>query len=74
MGSDATSRACELPPLIIKDNYPKKTLVLDLDETLVHCTTNWIENPDLVFPVDFAGVTYRVNIIFLFYNLKKKKL
>jgi TFIIF-interacting CTD phosphatase-like protein len=29
----------------------KITLVLDLDETLVHCTVEPIENPDLVFPV-----------------------
>jgi CTD small phosphatase-like protein 2 len=27
------------------------TLVLDLDETLVHCTVDPVENPDLVFPV-----------------------
>lgn len=27
------------------------TLALDLDETLVHCTIEPIENPDLIFPV-----------------------
>lgn len=27
------------------------TLALDLDETLVHCTVDPIEKPDLVFPV-----------------------
>lgn len=29
----------------------KKTLVLDLDETLVHCTVAPMADPDLVFPV-----------------------
>jgi hypothetical protein len=30
---------------------PLKTLVLDLDETLVHCTVAPIPDPDLIFPV-----------------------
>ncbi len=30
---------------------PRTTLVLDLDETLVHCTVEPIPKPDLVFPV-----------------------
>ncbi len=34
-----------------KNGGKKITLVLDLDETLVHCTVEPIENPDLVFPV-----------------------
>lgn len=29
----------------------KKTLVLDLDETLVHCTVAPMADPDLIFPV-----------------------
>lgn len=36
------------------------TLVLDLDETLVHCATNQVENPDLVFPVEYNGINYNV--------------
>lgn len=32
-------------------NTGKLTLALDLDETLVHCTVDPIEKPDLVFPV-----------------------
>ena len=32
-----------------------KTLVLDLDETLVHSQFNQIKNPDFVIPVDIEG-------------------
>jgi len=40
----------------------KPTLVLDLDETLVHCTVEPIEKPDLVFPVSFNGTMYDVYV------------
>jgi len=40
----------------------KVCLVLDLDETLVHCTVEPIENPDMVFPVEFGGVEYKVHV------------
>lgn len=40
----------------------KPTLVLDLDETLVHCTVVPIPNPDLTFPVTFNGVLYDVYV------------
>jgi hypothetical protein len=36
------------------------TLVLDLDETLVHCTVEPVPDPDMVFPVEFNGVQYQV--------------
>eukprot|EP00981_Chlorochromonas_danica_P009736 scaffold2801_cov161-Ochromonas_danica.AAC.16 len=36
------------------------TLVLDLDETLVHCTVEAVEKADVVFPVEFNGTTYKV--------------
>jgi CTD small phosphatase-like protein 2 len=39
---------------------PRPTLVLDLDETLVHCSTEPISGVDLVFPVVWNGVEYRV--------------
>jgi RNA polymerase II subunit A small phosphatase-like protein len=32
-----------------------KTLVLDLDETLVHSQFNQIKNPDYVIPVNIDG-------------------
>lgn len=49
-----------LPP---KDNdAPPISLVLDLDETLVHCTTEEVANADLTFPVEFHGMTYQVYV------------
>jgi NLI interacting factor-like phosphatase len=42
---------------------PDKTLVLDLDETLVHCSVEPPEVPaDLTFPVVFHGITYTVHV------------
>lgn len=46
-----------LPKLKEKD---KKTLVLDLDETLVHCSLEKIDNPDLVFKVPFFDEEFEV--------------
>ncbi|KAK9728360.1 hypothetical protein K7432_001150 [Basidiobolus ranarum] len=40
---------------------PKITLVLDLDETLVHCTVADMENPDVRFPVRFQGIVQEVH-------------
>jgi len=50
-----------LPP---KDkNDPRQTLVLDLDETLVHCTVEPnTPNVDMVFPVVFHGMEYQVHV------------
>ncbi|GAX14077.1 hypothetical protein FisN_8Hh087 [Fistulifera solaris] len=49
-----------LPP---KDpQAPPITLVLDLDETLVHCSVEPVDDADLVFPVDFHGITYQVHV------------
>ncbi|KAJ2787522.1 hypothetical protein GGI15_000653 [Coemansia interrupta] len=39
---------------------PPITLVLDLDETLVHCALNKVDNADLVFQVEYNGVNYDV--------------
>lgn len=39
-----------------------KTLVLDLDETLVHCTVAPIPDPDLIFPVLFNGTVHQVYV------------
>jgi hypothetical protein len=51
-----------LPPKGDKD--PEKTLVLDLDETLVHCTVegNGSTSPDITFPVTFHGTTYTLHV------------
>ena len=40
---------------------PKLTVVLDLDETLVHCNTLPIESPDVSFPVTFNGTDYTIS-------------
>jgi len=48
-------------PMLPPKNDDLPTLVLDLDETLVHCCTNPLPDPDLVFNVEFSGVTYNVN-------------
>ena len=65
-----------LPPLTtqLKDRtpvLPRKTrssppitLVLDLDETLVHCSTVPLENADLEFPVEFNDTLYKVIVVF----------
>eukprot|EP00727_Mastigamoeba_balamuthi_P014434 m51a1_g9615 putative ctd phosphatase-like protein (477) ;mRNA; r:1083327-1085092 len=39
---------------------PRATLVLDLDETLVHCSTEPVAGADVVFPVVWNGIEYRV--------------
>lgn len=43
-----------------EEREKKFTLVLDLDETLVHCSTESLTQPDLVFPVIFNSVEYTV--------------
>jgi len=43
--------------------YGKKTLVLDLDETLVHSSFEPCENPDIVLPIRMQGSTYRINVM-----------
>ena len=52
-------RTC-LPPKATDDD--RMTLVLDLDETLVHCTVDATPNADLVFPVFFHGMEYQVHV------------
>jgi TFIIF-interacting CTD phosphatase-like protein len=41
---------------------PPVSLVLDLDETLVHCTIEPTPDADLQFPVVFHGITYQVHV------------
>jgi CTD small phosphatase-like protein 2 len=43
-------------------NSQAVTLVLDLDETLVHCSVEGGGPADLVFPVNFNGVQYQVGV------------
>ena len=54
----ATKGEARLPPQIKE----RRTLVLDLDETLVHCSVDPISKPDLTFPVRFNGIFYEVYV------------
>jgi TFIIF-interacting CTD phosphatases, including NLI-interacting factor len=49
-----------LPPKDPSD--PPISLVLDLDETLVHCTVEPISDADMTFPVVFNGLQYKVHV------------
>lgn len=52
----------------MKGEVNKKTLVLDLDETLVHSSLEKIDNPDLVFKVPFFDEEFEV--MYHLFNLK----
>jgi CTD small phosphatase-like protein 2 len=41
---------------------PRISLVLDLDETLVHCSVEPVPDADMTFPVEFNGQMYRVYV------------
>lgn len=43
-----------------KASAPLVSLVLDLDETLVHCSVDPITDADLTFGVTFNGCNYQV--------------
>jgi len=49
-----------LPPQRECGMEGRHTLVLDLDETLVHCSVDKVEHCDAIFPVTFNGDQYKV--------------
>ena len=51
-----------LPPKS-KELFNKKTLILDLDETLVHSSFTTFEKNDIVLNVDFEGVMYNIYVL-----------
>lgn len=59
-----TSRPKALPPLdiTVPPSIPPICLVLDLDETLVHCTVEPVSDADMIFPVEFNGTEYQVHV------------
>ena len=42
---------------------PAVTLVLDLDETLVHCSTDPMEAPDITFSVNWNGYLFNISAL-----------
>jgi len=50
-----------LPPLS-PEHKGKKTLVLDLDETLVHSSFRPVPGPDFIISIELDGVTHRVYV------------
>lgn len=48
-----------LPPL----KAPRRCLVLDLDETLVHSSFKMVPNADFIVPVEIDGITHSVYVI-----------
>ena len=61
------SRPKALPPLVhpssaVAITTPPICLVLDLDETLVHCTVDPVSDADMVFPVEFNDIEYQVHV------------
>lgn len=59
-----TSRPKTLPPINNSSSsaVPPICLVLDLDETLVHCTVEPVSDADMIFPVEFNGMEYTVHV------------
>ena len=51
-----------LPPKSSKFIY-KKTLILDLDETLVHSSTTSIDKRNIILNVDFDGLLYNIYVL-----------
>eukprot|EP01116_Phalansterium_solitarium_P021025 TRINITY_DN6399_c0_g3_i1.p1 TRINITY_DN6399_c0_g3~~TRINITY_DN6399_c0_g3_i1.p1 ORF type:complete len:501 (-),score=100.03 TRINITY_DN6399_c0_g3_i1:274-1665(-) len=57
-----TAHQLARPPMLppVHGSTPKLTLVLDLDETLVHCSTDRLPKHEITFPVVFNEVEYQV--------------
>ena len=52
-----------LLPSKSSEDINKKTLILDLDETLVHSSTTSFENNDIILNVDFDSILYNIYVL-----------
>ncbi len=59
------NRKCRLPKKTRLS--PPVSLVLDLDETLVHCSVQQIQNWKLKFSVNFNGLDYDVSCVLVLF-------
>ena len=62
-GTKINNRHDLLLPLKEKEFSNKKTLILDLDETLVHSSFTPFEKNDIILEVDFEGVMYNIYVL-----------
>ena len=46
-----------------EEHRGKKTLILDLDETLVHSSFKPVPNPDIILPVEIEGKVCEVYVL-----------
>jgi len=62
----STSGSAHEAPLltsVLPQNVGKKTLVLDLDETLVHSSFKYVPNADFIVPVEIEGTVHQVYVV-----------
>lgn len=55
--------------IIYISNIETKTIIFDMDETLIHCVDdNEAEHPDVIIPIDFPEEDELVDVIHNIFN------